>query len=244
MMESKTNPSTAEIKQAVAAVRDFDYGKPRLALMTVEKLINDTHGKSALRAQIEQELAAVLGSDVSVACKQWVCRQLWRIGTEASVPALEKMLADSDPHVVEAACYALSRHSSPAVGNALRNALGRANGNGLVAVINLLGDRRDAGCAGQLAKLGAGTGDAAEPAMAALGKIATPEAVRVLSGLHAHGEGKRHTSTAHTLLQSAQELAARGEIAAATAVYKQLTAASEPPHIRRGASLALERIQG
>ena len=143
----------ADIEKAVAAIRDYDYGQSRKALLAVEKLINETYGNAKLRARIEKGLVTVLKSDATLACKQFVCRKLRIIGTDASVPALAEMLGSANNHVVEAACYALSRHPSPAVSRALRDALGKARGKGLVAVINLLGDRRDEQSAAPIAKL-------------------------------------------------------------------------------------------
>jgi hypothetical protein len=154
---------------------------------------------------------------------------------------LEKMLADSDVHVVEAACYALSRHPSPAADRALHKALNRAQGEALVAVIHLLGDRRAAASAAQLAELAEGSrGATAEAAIAALGKISTGEAVAALRKLHAAGEAKG--SAAHALLQSAQELTKQGKTADAKGILAQLVGPSDPPHIRRGASLALKQL--
>lgn len=235
--------SAAEIGKTVAAIRDFDYGRPRTALAAVDRLINQTHGNAEARRWIEKELAEVLASDAPVASKQFACEKLWMIGADAAVPALERMLADSDAHVAEAGCYAIAQHLSPAASRALRNALDNAGGNGLVAVINLLGDRRDQASAGKLAELAAGADEAvAGAAIAALGKIATPEAVRTLTDLHAGGSGKRRGAAAHALLESGQRLVAAGKASEAKAVCMRLTAASEPPHIRRGARISLEEI--
>lgn len=208
--------------------------------MAVENLIKETHGNSELRKRIEGELARVLAADVSVACKQFVCRQLWIMGTDVSAPALEKMLLDPDTHVAEAACYALSRHPGPAAGRALRNALDKAGGTARVAVINLLGDRRDAASAARLSELAADADDlTADAAIAALAKIASRGAIRTLSRLHSGGEGARVAAAAHGLLESARELATRGKAAEARTIVDQL-ANSSIPHIRRGARIALQ----
>jgi len=144
--QAGATPTAAEIEKAVAAVAGHDFGQSRSALWTIDKIINDTHGSAALRAVVEREMVKLLESGAKFAAKQEICRRLWIIGTDASVPALRQMLANPDGRVVEAACFALSRHPSPAVGKALREALGQAKGTGLVAVIRLLGDRRDAQC--------------------------------------------------------------------------------------------------
>src|ERR1019366_4285137 len=61
----------------------------------------------------------------------------------------------------------------------------------------------------------------ADAAIAALGKIASPSATKELIKLHSDGD--RRTAAAHTLLQSAQELAARGRVAEARSIFERLT---------------------
>ncbi len=171
----------AEITKTIAQIRDYDYARPTTALLAVEKLINETHGDRILREQIETQLAALLESSATFACKQFVCQKLWMIGTDASVPALRGMLASDDHYVVEAACYALSQRRSPVVSEALADSLRKAKDKGLLAVINLAGQRRDPECAANLAELALGA-DApmARAAIAALGRIAEPQCGRSL----------------------------------------------------------------
>ena len=178
--------------------------------------------------EAERKLIVILESEAPLEAKQEACRQLWRTGTDASVPALEKMLSDPDVHVVEAACYALSQRRSAAVSRALRRALDRAAGARLDPIVNLIGDRREAWAAPRLAQIGS------EAAIAALGKIATPEAVRAL-------RASRQAAVEHALLQAAQELAQRGQDAAAKEIYAEL-ASSHTPQIGRGAKIALGNL--
>lgn len=176
----------------------------------------------------ERKLIAVLESDAPLEGRQEACRQLWRTGTDASVPALEKMLASGDVRVVEAACYALSRRRSEAVSRALRRALNRVHPAALEPVVNLIGDRREAWAASRLAQM------ETDAAIAALGKIATPESVRALMA-------SRRPAAEHALLQAAQELTRRGQPAAAKDIYARL-AGSRTPQIARGARIALEKL--
>lgn len=229
-------PSAAEIVNAASQLGNYGYGRPIAPLRAVDRLINATYGQREPRQRIEMELVKLLDADTSLAVKQFVCQKLWMIGTDLSVPALGRLLDNPDARLVEAACYALSRHRSPAVSHLLRSALDSAGGAALAAVINVLGDRRDAEAVGKIAKLASGADAAvAESAVAALGKIATPEAIRALSNLHA--KGARRADAAHALLQGGQELAARGNTAAATQVFEKL-ADSRIAQIRRGARIS------
>ena len=76
------------------------------------------------------------GAKTSPPGKEFVCRQLSIIGTEASVPTLARLL--NDPSMAEMARYSLARIPGPAAGAALRKSLPRPG------VIHALGERRDA----------------------------------------------------------------------------------------------------
>ena len=138
------------IEETVAAVKSYNFADARDSLAAVEALINGSHGDAAARLKIEIELARLIEGDSTLAAKQFACKKLWMIGTEASIPALEKLLADPDQVLVEAACYALARQTAPAAGQALRNSIRAGRGNGLLAIVNLLGDRQDAASAGRI----------------------------------------------------------------------------------------------
>jgi HEAT repeat protein len=241
--DRRIDVSAAALDAAVTRVRDYDYGSRRTALIALEAVINATHGNREARLRLETAMAALLDSNATVAAKQFICKKLWIIGTDASVPALEKLLGGTNLALSEAACYALRSQPSPAAGRVLREGLGKVSGKALVAVINLIGDRRDPLSSARLAEL---TGDpdpmVVDAAIAALGKIASPEGVRTLSKLHSGPQGERRVLAAHALLQSGQELSRRGEIQNAKNVYQSLTGASEAPHIRRGASIALGQL--
>ena len=231
-------PSTAEIAKAVAAVRSFDYGRSRKPLAAVERLVARANADADLRTRLERELAKVLESDDPLAAKQFVCRQLWVLGTDASVPALAKMLIGADANAGEIACYALNRHPAPAVGNALRDVLGKAKGSALIAVITLLGDRRDRQGVEAIAKLASHQAPAvANAAVTSLGKIATDGAVKVLAELRRSDNARRRAAAFHASLRCARELAASGRSSQAKALYGQLDVPGQPLHIRRGAWL-------
>lgn len=241
-MERRVDASPAALDAAVARTRDYDYGSRRTALIALEAMINATHGNREARLRLETSMTGLLNSNATVAAKQFICKKLWIMGTEVSVPTLEKLLEGSDLVLSEAACYALRSQQSAAAGRALRTGLSKARGKALVAIINVVGDRRDVLSSAKLAEL---TNDTdvmvVDAAIAALGKIASPESISVLSKLHAGAGGERRLAAAHALLQGGQELDKRGHIQAAQSVYRKLIGASEAAHIRRGASLALRR---
>ncbi len=185
----------------MSTLRDFQFGDSTAALVQLDERISGAHSNPATTQQIERELIEVLESEASLAAKQEVCRRLSRIGTDSSVPALGSLLTSDNPHLAEAACYAISRRKSKAATGALVAALSRPADAGLVAITNLLGDREAAAATVKLIELSESS-DAGirDSAIAALGKIATSEAVSACRAAldRGHGEAK------HALLESAQ----------------------------------------
>ena len=129
------------IEHAVRAVSAYDFGKSAAALFEVDRLINESHGDAQARAWLEEELAAALAPEASLAAKQEVCRRLWRIGTDASLEKLEPMLADDDPRVVAAACYAIGSRPSRRADDILRTALRTAPQPCRAPIEHLIEDR-------------------------------------------------------------------------------------------------------
>lgn len=236
-----TGLAPADLEAAVRAVSDYDFHLPRTKLVELERLINSTYGDRAARSRIETAMAGLLGSQATVAAKQFICKKLWIMGSDLSVPALETLLQGPDPVLAEAACYALRSSESGLAAAALRKALSRSRGVARVAIINVLGDRQDALSAQQLTALAADPDPlVSDAAIAALGKIASNQSVTALTQMHRSSSNPtRRLHCAHALLQAGQQLAKRGDSAAARTIWSQLNKDTEPVQIRRGASLAL-----
>ena len=187
----------------MSTLRDFEYGDSTAAWLDLDQRINEAHADKAALESIERELIEVFDSKASLAAKQEVCRRLSGFGTDLSVAALGRLLKSDDPHLAEAACHAVSLRKSKAAGGALVGALSQPPDAGLVAVVNLLGDREEAGAAARLIELsGSSEAGVRDAAIAALGKIATPEAVSACRAALDRGHGE----AAHALMESAQRL--------------------------------------
>ena len=239
-MQDLSNFSATELTAAVRAVSDYDFDHPRTKLVELERLINATRGNRPARTEIEKAMAELLGSQATVAAKQFVCKKLWIIGSDLSVPALTALLQGQDPVLAEAACYALRSQESSVAAASMRKALDPTRGVARVAIINLLGDKQDAASTSQLIALAASADAlASDAAIAALGKIASHESVAALTKMHRASDPARRLNCSHALLQAGQQLAKRGDLTAARAIWNQLNKDSEPIQIRRGASLAL-----
>ena len=130
-----------QVQSVARAVVGYDFGKSATALFELDRLINATHGDGEARSWIEEELAQILETNASLAAKQEVCRRLWRIGTDASLGALGKLLGGDDPRLVAASCYAIGRRPSARADDLLRAALRKAPQPCRAPIENLIGDR-------------------------------------------------------------------------------------------------------
>ena len=134
--------SKVKLDTEFQAIVTYNFGDSREPLNVVEDIVRSSYGEAAERLRLEKQFIEIIRSEnATLACKDFVCRQLWRIGTKDSVPALEKMLVDEKTS--DMARYALERNPSPEAGEAFCNALSKAQGLPLIGIINSLGERRE-----------------------------------------------------------------------------------------------------
>ncbi|MHB0956397.1 MAG: HEAT repeat domain-containing protein [Pirellulaceae bacterium] len=180
-------------------------------------------------------LIAVLQSDAAPFDKAKACQRLALIGTREAVPALATLLADE--RLNSYARFGLERIPDPSVDDALREALGKLQGPSLVGVINSVGVRRDANAVSALARL---VGDAdtqvAPQALAALGQIATPEAIQTLQQSLASDSAAVRAAAADACLVGAERLVAQGQRDEAARLYEAVRPTDVPPPIRAAAT--------
>lgn len=230
----------AQIDEALAKIGLYDRSQSRTPLITVENLIRAT-SQPDMRSYFAQRLGAVLESDATRDCKLFVCKQLWFLAPTLAAPILEGMLTDEE--ATDLACYAIARDRSPEADALLRNALKQAQGSALVAVVNLLGDRRDAESVAPIAALASSSDSSiAEAALGALGKIGNAEAAQALRTARTQGTPERRLEASHACLQCAEGLAEAGKHEDAEVMYRELNAPEEPDVIRKAACLGLARL--
>jgi HEAT repeat protein len=225
---------TASLDELLAKVAKWDYDQSREANRAVADMVRKAHGTAAQTRDIEQRFIALLKSDASLAGKDFVCKQLSVMGSDASVPALSALLVE--PKTSEMARFALERIPGQATDRALREALARTSDKSRIGIVNSLGRRRDAASVSALRPLALGPDQAiAAAALFALGEIADPAALQVLAEAGGKASGDLKVTAAQADLKAAQHLAASGKQAEALAIYQKLYAAGEPSVIRAGA---------
>ncbi len=214
-------------------IKTYDFGDSRADIIKAEDMIRESAGRPEMK-DIEKQLDDLLKSDATYAAKDFVCRQLSVVGTEASVPALAPMLTDAK--YSDMVRYALQRIDGAAVNEALRESLPKATGKAKVGIINTLGVR---GCTKAVPALAGLMGDANETtaiaAAAALGNIADPCATAALAKAKDKAAGALRLQVLDSYLRCADRLAAKGQKDAASVIYKQLNAPSEPLPVRTAA---------
>ncbi|MEO8370914.1 MAG: HEAT repeat domain-containing protein, partial [Candidatus Solibacter sp.] len=168
------------------------------------------------------------------ASRDFICRQLGQIGSTASVPVLTPML--TAPAEADAARFALERIPGAAADRALIDALSKTGDRMRIGIMNSLGHRRAASSVAALRPLASSPdGATARAALEALAEIADPAALEVLGQITTSTrDGARHVA-AEAYLKAADNVAGRGNAAAAVPVYRKLYAVTESPAIRAGA---------
>lgn len=190
---------------------------------------------SAIAADQEAELLAVLKSDAGQFEKHEACRVLAHVATKKAVPTLTALLGDEK--LSHMARYAMETIPDPSVDVALRDALGKLQGRPLLGVIGSLGVRRDAQAVDAIAKrLTDPDSVLAQAAARALGQIGTPEAAKALEAALAGASGARQVDFCEGLFRCAEAMSAEGQAAQSLAIYDRLRKLSPAPQqVRAGA---------
>jgi HEAT repeat protein len=188
---------------------------------------------SADKVQNEDELIAVLQGEGDFAAKQAACRGLKRIGSEKSIPALAALLPNAE--LSSLARFALESMESPAVDQALREALAGTTGLQRIGVVTSLGVRGDKGAVDAIAALLQDAG--------ALGRIGTVEAATTLAEFLPKAPEAVQATTGEGLVTAAARLAQKGNKREAANIYRSLVSSQAPEHVRMGAFRGLVHLR-
>ena len=210
--------SLARLDQALPRVSVFEMGKDASPLIAVEQIVFESAKDPAQRAVVEERLLKVLSSSPTREAKEFICRQLFTIGTARCVPALEELL--TDPALSHMARFALGRNESPAALEALQRALGKTSGSIQAGILNTLGLRRYDKALPDIQKLVSSPDpEVAKAAARAMGEIGGPAAVKTLQAVRATATEAVRPSIDAALLVSADQFLKAGEAEAAAKIY-------------------------
>ena len=221
------------MKEALELLQTYDWGDDRNALNPIDEAIVASHGDDVARKEIETALIGILTSNATRNGKDYVCRKLKIIGTDASVPTLASMLGD-DNHS-HMARFALQSIPGAAASNALIDAVtNTAIPDELkVGVIGSLGARGDDAAVGPLGKLLSSDNEqVANAAANALGAIRTSDAAKVLVS------AQPNDAVMNATLCCAEGMLESGDKAGAKAIYQRLMS-SETKQVKLAATRGL-----
>lgn len=230
----------AEMEPVIQRIAAWEFHLSRDPLYDFSEFVQSSSGS---HAAIESRLLRILQSGATLAGKDFVCRQLSVIGSEASVPVLSGMLLP--PETSDMARYALQGIRGPASANALRAALPAASGKVKIGIVNSLGQCRDAKSVPALARLLAspdrGISEAAAGALAAVGD---PAALDALDAARSRLNGGQRQTLSEAYLRCAEKVFAGGGKQPALRAFRQLAASGEPETVRFAALSGIVAIAG
>ena len=223
------------LDQAFEALKTYDYGMDRHVLDPIDEAVVTTRDDPAARKDLESKLVAILQGSAPRDARDFVCRVLRTVGTAASVPALEALLADAE--LSHMARYALERIPEAKAGQALERQLPKVTGPLKIGVISSLGTRGEG--VSQLRPLLQDPDEAiARAAAKALGSIASADASKALAS--AKARPALDAVFADASMACAEKLLAAGHAKDAKAVYQRLLKGNPGPVIRAAAERGLK----
>jgi HEAT repeat protein/type 1 glutamine amidotransferase len=217
-------PSLESILKDLAG---FEYGQNDEPLYKLRAYILEHRGSPESREDGEKALLAFLESGATLPAKMAACRQLRLVGTEKSVPVLEKMLIQND--TADMARYALEKIPGAQAESALLDALGKTQAGLKIGLISSLGQRKSPTAVPALGSLLDGEDKAlARAAAVALGQVGNAEVAAILCRALDRPGGDVTTDVASALLRCAAGFMVQGKSEEAVSLYEKLLSAELP----------------
>nr|HPM84913.1 hypothetical protein [Candidatus Anammoximicrobium sp.] len=135
--------SAAQVEAAWTEMAQYEAGQDQKALLAMNWVVINAMNDAKERAATAARLAKILQAPATTsAARQFICAQLFWIGTAAEASAVAPLLLD--PATTDTARLFLERVKSEAAIAALRQALDKLEGRPLIGVINSLSLIQDA----------------------------------------------------------------------------------------------------
>ncbi len=233
----------ADLSQLIAAAAKWESGQNLEPLTQLEQRVRESAANAQTRLELESALTQLLVPTATFEARRFACQQLAVIGSDASVPAIARLLTEDG--TIGIACLAFGNRPSAKADEALRTALTKSQGQGRLQIISALGNRRDLQAVESLTRLAREADVAvAQAAIRALGRIADGAACSAVVSLRAGASPALEEALADASLRCAEELAKSGDREGAAAICEPLIAPTQPEFVRRGAFAGLLRCDG
>ncbi|NUQ65943.1 MAG: HEAT repeat domain-containing protein, partial [Pirellulales bacterium] len=219
--EAVKNPALDAAFQALSAL---ELGQGLDTFGAIDQAVSQSRLDETIRADLESRLAAVLRGGATALAKDYACRQLAIVGSDASTAVLAELLPDA--RLSYMARYALEGIGSQAAIQRLREMLGKTQGRQKIGVVVSLGSLCDAAAVPALAgMLDDKDRELREAALTAVGRIGTVEAARILQSFASTASETERNAAIDAELDAAESLCRHGQHEAAAAVCERLLAA-------------------
>ncbi len=236
------NPETDAIRAAFAALKTYDQGSSRAALLPIDNAVVSTLDDSKARKELERQLVIALKNAPSVAAREYVCSKLAMIGSKSCVPALALLL--TVPEAASAARAALEVIPGRHAARALRESLPKLEASQKIGAINSLGRRRDADNVRALSKLLTDPNPGiAGAAAAALGEIGVTSAAKALRAFLPRAPHTLLPQVTDACLVCAEHLLADGKRVDAEELYRLVSTTANMRHVQIAAARGLEQAR-
>lgn len=234
---ARAQSARGEFSTLVARLVRWESGQSLEPVREMERLVREAVGHKRRAADLEAALIQLLVPEATPEARRFACQQLAIIGSDASVPALARLL--DDPDTTGLACLAFGNRPSAKINRALRSALRTAPARARLQIVSTLGHRRDSRAVPAIAQLARDSDPVlAQAAIRALGEIASPAAARALAGLRRESRPELAAAMADASLRCADQFVAEGRKRDAAVLCDELLARSDmAAHARRGAFL-------
>ncbi|MCF7975069.1 MAG: ThuA domain-containing protein [Phycisphaerae bacterium] len=233
-----TNLNWTDVDAVLKQVALYEYAGSKESLNRLEQMAREAAAYPRDQRKLEEALASLLTQNISIAAKDFVCRQLRLIGSESSVPALMTLLADPDTEYM--ARMALESIPGKGVDQRLCAVLPNMPAKVQIGIMSTLGRRADDRAVIPIAEFL--TQD--DPALAthaarSLGSIGSEDALSALNLAKGKVPGEVKIEVLHALLLCGENLVSRSQTEPAVSLYKSLMATDNPGNIRIGAMQGL-----
>jgi type 1 glutamine amidotransferase/HEAT repeat protein len=211
----------AKLAELLSGISGYDYGQSRAGLNRLSSLVKAASVSTQNLNKVEKKFLAFLESEATLASKQFICRELSIIGSEASAETLGAMLTNSETS--DMARYAMERIPGKAIDKALRGALAEAGGKEKIGIINTLGMRGDGKSVKALRKLVDDSNtDISAAAIAALGRIGGSRAAKALGKVKDKLDEPLGSLAVDAYMSCAEKFAADGKMKDSFRIYEDV----------------------
>jgi HEAT repeat protein len=212
----------AELEAAVKAAGAWTFGGDASHVNLIAKQVVQAAQNPETKKAIEKHIIAGLAGAKTPASKDFFCRQLVIVGSQAAAGELGKLLGDKESSHM--ARYALGRLPGKAVDRVLLEALEKVDDDLKVGMIYTLGRRQCQAAVDPAIKLiGGKKEDLAIAALAALSRIDSPRGTAAIAKARKRGSNKFKLAATDAYLTCAK----RSSPAQAAKIYAELLHADE-----------------